>query len=98
MPDPRRRYSPSFKEQAVEFYLAVRDYRTLKEVAEELGVHFNTLRRWVEAVVDERAEPLGDAERDELLRLRAENRILKEELEISKKAAAFFATETRKQR
>lgn len=94
MTKPQRRYPPEFREQAVEFYLSVADYRTMDDVAGELGIHVNNLRRWVNAV--EKAAPetqVSSAERAELLRLRKENRILKEELEISKKAAAFFARE-----
>ncbi len=94
MARPQRRYRPEFREQAIEFYLSVADYRSMKEVAQELGIHVNNLRRWVKAVETEQAgTPVGSAERAELLRLRKENRILKEELEISKKAAAFFARE-----
>ncbi len=94
MPRPQRRYPQGFRDQAVEFYLSVADYRTMKEVAQELGIHVNNLRRWVKAVEQtDAATPTSAAERAELLRLRKENRILKEELEISKKAAAFFARE-----
>lgn len=94
MPRPQRRYPREFRDQAVEFYLSVADYRTMKDVAEELGIHVNNLRRWVKAVEQTDATtPTSAAERAELLRLRKENRILKEELEISKKAAAFFARE-----
>jgi len=92
---PQRRYPTEFREQAVEFYLSVADYRTMKDVAAELGIHVNNLRRWVKAVTGTPAAsgPVDDYERAELLRLRKENRILKEELDISKKAAAFFARE-----
>lgn len=94
MARPQRRYPPEFREQAVEFYLSVADYRSMKEVAQELGIHVNNLRRWIKAVDESQAAtPVAPAERAELLRLRKENRILKEELEISKKAAAFFARE-----
>jgi transposase len=93
MTRPQRRYPPEFREQAVELYLSVADYRTMKDVARELGIHVNNLRRWVKAVDEASAAAVTGPERAELLRLRKENRILKEELEISKKAAAFFARE-----
>jgi transposase len=95
MARPRRRYPPEFREQAVEFYISVADFRSLADVASELGVHRNTLSAWVRQTIkgDKGAPHIGRGERAELLRLRKENKILKEELEISKKAAAFFARE-----
>lgn len=93
--EARSRYPEAFKQQAVAFYLSVRDYRSAREMAAELGVHFNTLYRWVRKASEQDADPaaLDAATRSELRRLRKENAILKEELEISKKAAAFFARE-----
>ena len=94
MAPPPRRYSPDFMQQAVELYVSVAEHRSMKDVADDLGIHVNNLRRWVRRTMapsEEQGRQLGDAERAELLRLRKENRILKEELDISKKAAAFFA-------
>ena len=90
----KRRYPPEFREQAVEFYLSVADYRSIRDVSQELGIHPNNLRRWVKLMTETDAtRSMSDSDRAELMRLRKENRILKEELEISKKAAAFFARE-----
>ncbi len=70
--------------------------RSLQEVAADLGVTGNSLREWVRrAEVEEGSrEGLIQDERDELNRLRRENRILKEEREILRKAIAFFVKET----
>jgi transposase len=77
--------------------------RTPNELARELGVSAQTLRNWRrQARVDARpvtAPPTGPLSSEERSRLRAlerENRILREEREILKKAAAFFASETTK--
>jgi transposase len=70
--------------------------RPLTQAAKDLGVHHETLRAWVkQADIDEgRRGGLTTAERTELAQLRRENRILKEEREILRKAAAFFAAES----
>lgn len=69
--------------------------RTLAQVAHDLGITEETLRRWKrQAEVDAgQAEGLTTAEREELNRLRRENRVLREERDILKKAAAYLAWE-----
>jgi len=70
--------------------------RSLSQVAKDLGVHHETLRGWVkQAAIDGgRRDGLTTEERTELARLRRENRVLKEEREILRKATAFFAAES----
>ena len=71
--------------------------RTPRELAESLGVSQQTLRNWRrQEQVDrrERDDGLTSDERDELRRLRRENVRLKQERDLLKRAAAFFAKET----
>lgn len=94
MPRTRPPYPPEFRREAVE--LVRSSGRKLKEIAADLGVTEQTLRNWTkQSDVDAgRAHGVTSDEREELRRLRRENRILKEERDILKKAAAFFAKES----
>jgi transposase len=93
MPKSRPPYPEEFRREAVG--LIRRGERTLPEASKSLGVSQQTLRNWLkQADVDAgKAEGLTGEEREELRRLRRENRVLREEREILKKAAAFFAKE-----
>ncbi len=86
-------YPPAFRAEAVQLVHA--NGRSLSQVAKDLGVHHETLRGWVkqDAIDGGRRDGLTTEERVELARLRRENRILKEEREILRKAAACFAAE-----
>jgi transposase len=75
----------------------VRSGRSVKDVAESLGMTPQSLRNWVrQEQVDrhERDDGLTTDEREELRRLRRENARLKQERDLLKRAAAFFARET----
>ncbi len=92
----RPAYPREFREEAVR--LVRESGKSIGQVAKDLGVADQSLRNWVkQADLDtgRRVDGLTTEERDELRRLRRENRILREEREILKKAAAFFAKETR---
>ena len=93
MPRTRPPYPPEFRRQAVEL---IRSDTPLKQVASDLGVSEQTLRNWrrQQDVDGGRAEGLSSEEREELRRLRRENRRLQQERDILKAAAAFFARET----
>lgn len=93
-----RRYPPEFKEEAVR--LAQRGEKPVGQIAQDLGIAHETLRRWIkQSEIDAgRREGLMTDEREELRRLRRENRILHQEREILKKAAAFFAQENHRTR
>jgi transposase len=75
----------------------VRAGRTPDELAQEFEPSAQTIRNWLhqaQADVGERAGQLTTAEREELTKLRRENRRLLVEREILSKAAAWFARET----
>ena len=87
-----RKYPAEFKERAVK--LAVESDQSIAQTARDLGVNENTLHTWIGTYHRaERQEPqVQDTHLyEELKRLRKENTPLKEEREILKKAAAYFA-------
>jgi transposase len=94
MPKSHRPYAPEFRHRIVEL---VRKGRTPEELARQFEPSAQAIRNWMrQAARDagERTDGLTTEEREELRRLRRENRALREEREILKKAAAWFARET----
>jgi len=91
MPRTRPPYTEEFRREAVALLRS--SAKKVSEIAHDLGVSEQTLRNWAkQRDVDEgRAHGLSSEEREELRRLRREVATLREEREILKKAAAFFA-------
>jgi transposase len=91
---PRRSFTDEFKAGAVR--LVLDEGKTIPKVACDLDLTESALRTWVERARADRTQGktgLTTAEREELARLRKENRELRMEREILRKAAAFFARE-----
>ena len=95
MPKTRKSYPEEFKKKLVEL---VRQGRTPEQLSREFEPSAPAIRSWVAQAdrdAGRRENGLTSAERDELQRLRRENERLREEREILKKAAAWFAQESK---
>jgi transposase len=94
VPRARRTFTAEFKAETVA--LVRSSGKRISQVCRDLDLTETVVRRWVQqAEIDAGQRPgLTTAEHDELSRLRREVRVLREEREILKKAAAFFARET----
>jgi transposase len=92
---PRRSFSDEFKAEVVE--LCRPSGKSISEVAGDLGLTVSAVRRWVaQADIDAGRRPgMTSEEHSELVQLRKENRVLREERDILKRATVFFAKETR---
>jgi transposase len=93
----RRAFTPEFKAEIVE--LCQRGDRSVGQVARDFDLTETAVREWVKQAERDAGSRddggLTRAERKELAQLRSENRRLREDVEILKRATAFFAKETR---
>ena len=95
-PRTRRAFTSEFKAEIVE--LCKRGDRTIGQVARDFNLTETAVREWVkqaERDAGERLDGLTSSEREELTRLRQDNRRLQQDVDILKRATAFFAKETR---
>jgi transposase len=96
-PRPRRSFTPEFKAEILE--LCQRGDRSVRQVARDFDLTETAVREWVKQAGRDAGTRqdggLTSAERKELAELRRENRRLREDVEILKRATAFFAKETR---
>ena len=97
MPEEKKQseFTAEFKESAVR--LAVESDQAIAQTARDLGVNKSTLYTWINKYHNSgKKATIGDEHiYDQLKRLKKENRILREERDILKKAAAYFAKTTR---
>ena len=89
----RRRFSDEFKEEAVKL-ITEQGYK-VSEAARNLDINASMLRRWQRELSPESDGSIDADEKAELQRLLKENKTLRMEREILKKAAAFFAKESK---
>ena len=87
----RRQFTLEFKAEAVS--LVRSSGKKVSQIARELDLTDSALRNWVERAEHAGGSDLSPSERQELQQLRKENRVLRMERELLKKAAAFFAKE-----
>lgn len=93
MPPTRPAYPPEFREEAVRLMRS--SGKPLAQISRELDVSKQTLRNWrkQEEIDQGEREGLTTDEKEELAKLRRENKVLKQEKEILRKATVFFARE-----
>ena len=98
-----KRYSKEFKDSTIQ--LVLNSNESTKKIAEDLDVHEKTLYAWVRAYKEangivvqkqgkgKKSSIVKESEAEELKRLRKENKLIKQERDILKKATAYFAKE-----
>jgi transposase len=90
----RRQFTIEFKQEAVKL---ARETGNVAKVARDLDLYDGSLREWIrqaeEGKIGAKGAPLAHSEREELERLRRENKRLQMERDFLKKATAFFAKE-----
>lgn len=94
MTGQRQKFTKEFRREAVR--LSRESGRSVREIAEDLGVGMSTLSKWRSVDAGEDPTPQHDDINKELVRLRRENEILRQERDLLKKATAFFAAETKR--
>lgn len=94
VPGSTPRYTLEFRAEAVRLVRSSPE-KPASQIARELGVSDNSLREWVKQAETDagQREGLTTEEREELRRLRKENKTLRQEREILRKATVFFARE-----
>ena len=95
MPRTNQTYPPEFRREAIRLVRASGEEHPIPGIARELGVSDGTLRNWVNQDEIDSGERAGltTEEKEELRKLRREVKTLRQEKEILRKAAAFFARE-----
>ncbi len=90
----RRNFTAEYKQNVVD--LVARGEKSVNEISRDLDLSESAVRRWIKLAEqsDKGSLVAHEAESEELRRLRAEIRVLKQEREILVKAAAFFAKES----
>ena len=92
----RRRFTPEYKQEAVQ--LAQQSDIPISQVAKNLGINDNVLRRWIKEFTDPSKKPFtghGSPRDEEMARLKKELQQVKKERDFLKEAAAYFARESK---
>ena len=94
MPGATPHYTPEFRAEAVRLVRSSPD-KSIVQIATELRISDSSLHNWLkQSEIDTgQREGLTTEEREELRRLRKENKVLRQERDILKKATVFFARE-----
>jgi transposase len=94
---PQRSFTPEFKAEVVELCRKRQGEQSVASICRDLDLTESCVKRWIaQARIDAGEKPgLTTAEHDELVALRKENRTLREERDLLKRAVSFFAKETR---